>query len=646
MARPFHLPFIVNLLIGKLTSRLTLQLEFWVLVTAFPSLLLGGWLFTSVYRELVVTRQLSAETVARQTLDAAERLVFERHGDTQVFSGLPVVRGLDRIQLADVADYLVTTYAPYYRLALVLDREGQVLAVNRVDAAGGPIPTAQLLGRSVAGEPWFKRALSTTESVVIEDFHPDSMSEAIYQDSRPVMSFSAPIRNHAGLVIGVWSTRLSLDSLEEMLAKVASISSPASLYALRLLTPHQDWPLIQVGPWPRPEDPRRSSLHQGAIFPLLAVADSTGFSRWPGLHWRLEVYEPPDALGWPKILTWLSVWLGVMVLGGMIGLGWIVHHRLIRPILTLTELARDRARLARTVPIERMVVSTPLATSKAAFSLRTRPDELGTLMRTLGAMAQEGEEQVARLTSLNAIAQSFQREMVSLPALLARTVNTARDLTGARYAALGVFDETGERLTQFITAGMDEATRTTIGTLPIGRGLLGHLAKEDGILRLSDLTQHPTFSGFPPHHPPMSSFMGVPIQAHGKLYGRLYLTNKEGPAQVATDFTEIDEQVIVALAYQAGTAIENASLFHQTKTAETRYRAILDSVEEGIYGIALSGHCLFINRAGAVRLGYGPDDLVGRSLHSLIHHTQADGLPCHESACPLHACSARQRPPG
>ncbi|MDL1890567.1 hypothetical protein FBQ96_13490, partial [Nitrospirales bacterium NOB] len=177
MARPFHLPFIVNLLIGKLTSRLTLQLEFWVLVTAFPSLLLGGWLFTSVYRELVVTRQLSAETVARQTLDAAERLVFERHGDTQVFSGLPVVRGLDRIQLADVADYLVTTYAPYYRLALVLDREGQVLAVNRVDAAGGPIPTAQLLGRSVAGEPWFKRALSTTESVVIEDFHPDSMSE-------------------------------------------------------------------------------------------------------------------------------------------------------------------------------------------------------------------------------------------------------------------------------------------------------------------------------------------------------------------------------------------------------------------------------------------------------------------------------------
>lgn len=637
MARSSRLPFNANLLVGKLTSRLTLQLEFWVLITALPSLLLGGWLFISVYQELVVTRQLSAETVARQTLDSAERMLFERYGDTLVFSGLPLVRALDRIQLADIADYLVTTYAPYYRLALILDREGHILAANRVDETGASIPTAQLRGRSVSGEPWFARTLTASEPVLIEDFHPDPLVETIYQDSRPVMSFSAPIRNHAGLVVGVWSTRLSMRPLEEMLAKVASTTSPASLYALRLLAPHRDSPLIQVGPWPTPEAPHHNGITQGAIFPLLAVASSTGFSHWPGLHWRLEVYEPPDTLGWTRILTWLSVWLGVLVVGGVIGLGWIVHRRLISPLLSLTELARDRARLARTVPIERSVVPTQWATFELASRLRTRPDELGALMRTVEAMAREGENQVARLTSLNTIAQSFQREMASLPSLLARTVNTARDLTGARYAALGVFDETGERLTQFITAGMDETTKATIGTPPIGQGLLGHLAKEEGILRLSDLTKHPAFSGFPPHHPPMSSFMGVTIRAHGQLYGRLYLTNKEGPVQEVTDFTEMDEQVIVALAYQAGTAIENASLFHQTKTAETRYRAILDSVEEGIYGVALSGHCLFINRAGAARLGYGPDDLVGRSLHSLLHHTQADGQPCHESTCPLHA---------
>ncbi len=337
------------------------------------------------------------------------------------------------------------------------------------------------------------------------------------------------------------------------------------------------------------------------------------------------------------MLAWLSAWLGLLVLGGVVSLGWIVHRRVIRPVLTLTELARDQARLARAVPVERMVVPAVPPSSEATSGLLARADELGELMRTVGAMAREVQGQVARLTTLNAIAQSFQREMVSLPSLLTRTVYTARELTGARYAALGVFDETGDHLAQFITAGMDDATKEAIGILPTGLGLLGYLAKEEGVLRLKDLAQHPAYSGFPPHHPPMSSFMGVSIRAHGKLFGRLYLTNKAEPESGVTEFTELDEQVIAALAYQAGTAIENAGLFHQTKTAEARYRAILDSVEEGIYGIDLSGRCLFLNRAGAARLGYGSDDLVGRVMHPLIHHRRADGRPCFEEECPIHA---------
>lgn len=629
-------PSVFNSLAGWLTSRLTLQLEFWVLAAALPSLLLGAWLFTAVYQELIVTRQLGAETVARQALDTVDRLVYERYGDTRVFSGLPLVRALDRTQVADIADHLVTTYAPYYRMALVVDREGRILAANRVDGAGYLIPTAPLLGRSVAEQSWFTRALAATEPVLVEDFHPDPLIEAVYHDSRPVMSFSAPIRNSAGQVVGVWSARMSLASLEEVLAKNAGATAAASPYPLILRASHQDSVLLQVGAWPPPDAQRRDEVRHVSPSPVLAVATSTGFLHSPGLRWRLEVYQPPGALDWPKVLAWLSVWFGLLVLGGVVSLAWIVHRRLIKPVLTMTELARDQARLARTVPVERVVVSAVSASSEATSGLLARADELGELMRMVGAMAREGQDQVARLTSLNAIAQSFQREMASLPSLLTQTLCTARELTGARYAALGVFDETGERLIQFITSGMDEATKVAIGTLPIGRGLLGHLVKEEGVLRLKDLAQHPTSAGFPPHHPRMSSFMGVSIRAHGKLYGRLYLTNKEGPGHADVEFTELDEEVIAALAYQAGTGIENASLLHQSKTAEARYRAILDSVEEGIYGIDLAGRCLFLNRAGAVRLGYGADDLVGRFMHPLVHHTRADGRPCLEEECPIH----------
>ncbi len=632
----FRLPSFLNRLTGRLTRRLTLQLEFWVLVTALPSLLLGGWLLTVVYQELVSTRKLTAETVARQALDTLDRLVFERYGDAQVFSGLPLVRALDRAHLADIADHLVTTYAPYYRMALVIDREGRILAVNRVDGAGYLIPTAQLLGRSVAEEPWFTQTLTATAPVLVEDFHSDPLVEVVYHDQRPVMSFSAPIRNAAGEVVGVWSSRLVLAPLEEILTKLSGATGPGSPFPLILRRAQQDSVLLQVGPVSLPYQ-LQAETQSGSALPLLAAVTSTGFSRSPSLRWRLEVYQPPGALDWPSILVWLSIWFGFIVLGGVVGLGVIVHRRLVAPVLALTDLVRDQARLARTVPVERMVVPALQSSSGATAGLPARADELGELMRAVGAMAREVQGQVARLTTLNAIAQSFQQEMVSLPSLLTRTVYTARELTGARYAALGVFDETGEHLAQLITAGIDDATKEAIGILPTGQGLLEHLAKEQGVLRLKDLRQHPAFSGFPPHHPPMSSFMGVSIRAHGKFFGRLYLTEKEGPSHEAAEFTELDEQVIAALAYQAGTAIENAGLFHQTKTAEARYRAILDSIEEGIYGIDRSGRCLFLNRAGALRLDYEADALVGQLIHPLIHQRRSDGRPCFEGDCSIHA---------
>ncbi len=161
---------------------------------------------------------------------------------------------------------------------------------------------------------------------------------------------------------------------------------------------------------------------------------------------------------------------------------------------------------------------------------------------------------------------------LSLDSLLQKFVETAAELTGARYAALGVLDPSGEALERFITTGLDDETRMAIGDLPQGRGILGVLISDPKPLRLSDLHQDPRSVGFPPGHPEMHSFLGVPVNLRGVVYGNLYLTEKAG----VLDFDEDDEAAVVMLAGQAAVAIENARLY---ETA-TRWATQLESLNE------------------------------------------------------------------
>jgi signal transduction histidine kinase len=149
---------------------------------------------------------------------------------------------------------------------------------------------------------------------------------------------------------------------------------------------------------------------------------------------------------------------------------------------------------------------------------------------------------------------------LSLDELLQRVVESAADLTTAKYVALGVIDARGADLERFVTHGMDEEMRRTIGELPRGRGLLGALIRDARPLRLDDLHADPRSVGFPPGHPPMSSFLGVPIFLRGISYGNLYLTEKSDGA----GFTEEDESLIRLLAAQAAVAIENARLYESS----------------------------------------------------------------------------------
>src|SRR3954469_8421517 len=130
---------------------------------------------------------------------------------------------------------------------------------------------------------------------------------------------------------------------------------------------------------------------------------------------------------------------------------------------------------------------------------------------------------------------------MDLGLILDRLLDLARELTGARYAALGILDERRTELEQFLTVGIDEETHRAIGDLPRGRGILGILIEEPKPLRLHDVGAHPKSYGFPPGHPEMRTFLGVPIQIRGQAWGNLYLTEKAG----GEDFDEADEASVV-----------------------------------------------------------------------------------------------------
>src|SRR6478609_2056794 len=207
--------------------------------------------------------------------------------------------------------------------------------------------------------------------------------------------------------------------------------------------------------------------------------------------------------------------------------------------------------------------SAPPRSAHAAFPYRRSPRRL----RHVDALSVTEE----RLRALLAAGLAVSSEL-SLDGLLHRLVDAAAELTGARYAALGVIDANGVELEQFITHGIDDDLRAEIGDLPRGRGVLGVLIREAAPLRLHDLTEDPRSVGFPPGHPPMRSYRGVPILLRGVAYGNLYLTEK----QVGEDFTEEDEELVTLLAGQAAVAIENARLYE----ASTRWSRQLQSLNE------------------------------------------------------------------
>lgn len=229
-----------------------------------------------------------------------------------------------------------------------------------------------------------------------------------------------------------------------------------------------------------------------------------------------------------------------------------------------------------------------LAFSRAIFARLTELHEREQEQSARSAeLARDLERRGKALQALNEAGLALAAEL-DPATVLQKIVDLSRSVADARYAALGIFDE-GARVREFITSGITAEERARIGPLPRGLGILGLLPRERRPIRLRDLGDHPASVGFPADHPPMRSFLGVPILWRGESVGNLYLTEKLG----AAEFTTEDEEALVTFAAQAAIAIENARLYAQLERVvvlEERQRIgmdLHDGAIQSLYGIGL-----------------------------------------------------------
>ncbi|MGE0877720.1 MAG: GAF domain-containing protein [Acidimicrobiia bacterium] len=219
---------------------------------------------------------------------------------------------------------------------------------------------------------------------------------------------------------------------------------------------------------------------------------------------------------------------------------------------------------------------------------------------------------------------------LSLPAMLRKMVESACQLTSARYGALGVLGTNG-RLSDFITVGMGDDS-AAVGPLPIGEGILGLLIVQPEPIRLDDLTKHPDSFGFPPGHPPMRSFLGVPISVRRQVFGNLYLCEKEGGGP----FSDEDEDAVIALSAAAGVAIENARLAEQRRELDVMHdreriaRDLHDKVIQRLFATGMSLQAtqrMGLPQNAVERIEHAIDDLDAtiRELRSTIFDLESAG---------------------
>ena len=590
---------------------LQVRLMVLLLVASVLPLALTIWFTQQEYSHLKSATEENARTLATHVLDTLDRVLYERYGDTRLISQLPEVRTMEADRLTAIAGAMITTYKPYYSLVVAADGNGIIRAVNAIDGDGQPIPTRQLVGQSVSGQSWFEQALAHP-GVAVFDFQTDPLVQQVYgPDAQRTMMFTTRIEGSAakgeeGRTVGIWSTRIPESAIAQML--------------LQAERPMEQYDRDRIALFAKDGHPigkfmghdGRSSLD--SMPQPLASSSSSGFGAYQGLGWRVSVYQPNEGAAARTPFS-IPASAGIMA-SVLLGLALIWRHtsrQVLQPLKALADAAQQ---------IEQgQAVIIPQDTNRA--------DAIGVLQGKLAGMVEtlKAHEAKAQSTSnalkkqadaLHFLVLSIKEittESDDLGRFLQRLAETACALTDARYGALGIFNQEGTHLTEFITIGLDETAKAAIGTLPEGRGVLGASAHSESPLRLKDLTAHQASVGFPPHHPPMHSFLGTSIKTHGRLFGRLYLTEK----QSGDEFTDTDEQIIAALTSQAGVLIENTLLLQDVRTTKASLMASNQELESFVYAIShdLQTPLRAIHGFADLLVGQSKDHLSEKEQHYL-----------------------------
>ena len=545
-----------------------------LLIAAITAITLGIGAFAlhRIETRMVATMGESLALLATDIADKLDHVLFERYADAHIMADVASAKMRDPAALTRYLNQAQERYL-LYRWIGVTDANGRVIASTDPASVEQDHRTAA----------WFQ-AVRNGKTAHLLDVQ-DSSEPGV----GPAVGFSAPISGPYGEFLGAVTTRVGLRELEDVFGRTVS-----AFQALRGNNARIEWQfLMRDGTLAADsllrEEGKRNLRQQGLPSALLlSTAAEAGYVE--ELHARRQV---PVITGYARTEGY----------GEFHGFQWGILVRM------------DRSEIL--APIQSLVWRLGLAGSAVLAPM------IGLLLWTTRRVQKEwtnSADQLVRLKGLHAVGQALQQETTgptedfALSRFLEFLIDTATRTTSARYGAFGLFDETGKHLVRFITTGMDQAARHAIGTPPTGGGLLGSLAQEADVLRLKDLTRHPMFTGFPPHHPPMRSFLGASVRAHGRVFGRLYLTEKCG----ADEFTEIDEEVIAALAAQAGVAIENGYFLNQIRAAETQYRTTMAALPVAVVRLDRHDAVRFANRLFCELVQRNETETIGQPIETLL----------------------------
>lgn len=531
--------------------------------------LLAGWLTLRYLsgRLLDGTSELLAlgAVSAVQKLDV---LVGERFGDLQLMSGNVTSRSIDPHILNGYFRQVQAAY-PLYAWLGKADRTGRIIGSS----------DGRHLRSDAADAAWY-RAARDRGAFAVQDAAP-----SLQMDGAMAVIFSAPVWTDGGMFDGVIVAQVAVWALEDAVAQVA-----VGLQAQLGSGYRVEWQIVKRGgdvisDSILREEGRANLLQLGVLSARLVESIASG---------SVQEYHPRRHT---EVITGYAQSRAGQEAGGP---GWAVLMRV------------DRNEAIE--PIRRVLLFLAIGGGAVLLPL------VGLLLWSTYRLTDEWRLSVQRNDALLGLVEAA-RYLTSegkTDTLLQSLTEIGVRLTGARYGAMGVFDESGDRLTRFLTFGMNADEEASIGALPDGHGVLGYLSKEDKPLRIDDVPRHPAAVGFPPGHPPMTSFLGISIRVQGRLFGRLYLTDKQNRSGVVRSFSDVDEQVISALAAQAGAVIHNNVLLQNLAMAESQHRLLLESTGEGICGFDREGVCIFANHAGSGLFGHETEALRGQSFDQLF----------------------------